>query len=141
MFYLLNENNEKTKKGATIIVDDAKAKVKVQVKYPSGKKEVLKFETHHTVRHFIAKVELACPDLVGFLLLFFFFFNLRLRKQVLYQVLVGNLGVPKPIDSSAFDKTLTDAGRNDEGSNAQCFFSNNQAGLAGATVVVKSKSE
>ena len=91
--------------GATIIVDDAKAKVKVQVKYPNGKKEVLKFEIHHTVRHFIAKVELACPDLV------------------LYQVLVGNLGVPKPIDATSFDKTLTDAG------------------LAGATVVVKSKSE
>jgi len=66
--------------------------VKVQIKYPDGRKEVAKFEKHHTVRHLISRVEASQP-------------NLRH-----YHLLSGDRGPPKPVAPELFDATITDAG-------------------------------
>ena len=60
-------------------------------RYPDGTKEVAKFQPHHTVRHLLAFVE-------------------RSKSLGRYQVLTGNRGPPKPIETSALDQNLTDAG-------------------------------
>ena len=79
--------------GAPLIVNEAAGKiVKVQLKFPDGKREVAKFEMHHTVRHLITRVELLRPDLRP------------------YHLLSGDRGPPKPIEPKFYDEKLTDAG-------------------------------
>jgi len=79
--------------GAPLIVNDAAGGVvKVQIKFPDGKKEVAKFEKQHTVRHLIARVELLRPEMGP------------------YHLLSGDRGVPKPLSPDQYDQTITDAG-------------------------------
>jgi len=79
--------------GAPLIVNEAAGEiVRVQVKFPDGKKEVCKFEKHHTIRHLISRVELLRPNLGPYLLM------------------SGSRGPPKPIEPSQFDDTLVNAG-------------------------------
>jgi UBX domain-containing protein 1 len=79
--------------GSPLIVNDATGDiVKVQIKFPDGKREVAKFEKHHTVRHLISRVELLRP-------------NLRP-----YHLLSGDRGPPKPLEPRQYDETLTQAG-------------------------------
>ena len=74
-----------------LVVDETKATIRVQIKYPDGIKEVAKFQPHHTVRHLMALVE-------------------RNRELGRYQLLAAGRGPPKPIEEKDFDATLTDAG-------------------------------
>ena len=67
-------------------------KIRVQIKFPDGKKEVAKFDKGHTIRHLITVVESIRPDMGPYLLL------------------SGSRGPPKPIESSDFDQSLVDAG-------------------------------
>jgi UBX domain-containing protein 1 len=79
--------------GSPLIVNDgAEGIVKVQIKFPDGKREVAKFEKQHTVRHLISRVELLRP-------------NLRA-----YHLLSGDRGPPKPLEPRQYDQTLTEAG-------------------------------
>lgn len=79
--------------GAMLVVDQtAPGLVRVQLKFPDGKREVAKFEKQHTVRHLIARVEQLRPNLARF------------------QMLSGDRGPPKPVDEIMYDETLTVAG-------------------------------
>jgi UBX domain-containing protein 1 len=72
-------------------LDEPNAKIRIRVNFPDGTKEILKFENHHTVRHFIHRIE-------------------TMRVLSRYQILVASQGSPKPLSLTLLDQTLTDAG-------------------------------
>jgi len=85
-----------------LLLDDGEDKVRVQVVYASTReRHVVNFNKRHTVRDLISVI-----DSSG---------NVNAPYQMLHSV----RGPPKPIDSTEFDKTITDAG------------------LAGAAVTIK----